>query len=241
MRRFLVGEKLKEGASLCLSADETKHATRVMRLKAGDKILLTDGKGTEAEAEILSCEKTGAQLRVLSLQKAKARNFRVELIQGTLKGARMDWLIEKATELGVDAVHVVDTEFAVAGERADRWSRLAQAAVKQSGNPRLPEIHTAKDLAEALSRLPKGFQGLLLSPHAKQGLLQTMAMARRPEIIVLAVGPEGGFSSEEEHFLTENRFTPCLLSSQILRGETAALTAVALSLHALEFPGGSGL
>src|SRR4051794_10905623 len=100
MKRFLVTEPLRVGARIRLSADESKHATRVMRLQPGDSVLLTDGKGHEAEAELVSAEKTGALLEVKAVREAPARPFRLELLQGMLKGARMDWLVEKSTELG---------------------------------------------------------------------------------------------------------------------------------------------
>ena len=208
-----------------------------MRLAVGDFVLLTDGRGIEAKAELLNASKDGAELEIHSVRNADQRPFRLELFQGILKGARMDWLIEKATELGVDAIHPVVTQYSVAGEKADRWSRLAQAALKQSGNLIMPAISEALPFSEALARLETNFQGFLLSPEADLGLGMAMQTTTRGGAgrIVLAIGPEGGFSDQEEKLLEKSGFRPCRLSGQILRGETAALAALSISLHALEF------
>lgn len=243
-KRFLATENLRPGIHVRLSPEESKHCTRVMRLGPGDNILLTDGRGAEAEGKILSAEKDGVVAEITALREAAERSFRFELIQAPLKGPRMDWLIEKATELGVDAIHVLDSQHAVAGgERAERWQRLAQAAMKQSGNPRMPEIHGGAGFAEVLTRIPSSFSGFLLSPGATQGLAGAVenAVKRGRSTIVLAIGPEGGFSAEEEAAFLQRGFVPCLLSRQILRGETAALSALAIALHALEIGTSSGL
>lgn len=243
MKRFLVHEPLRVGAQITLSPDESKHATRVMRLTVGDLVLLTDGRGLEAEARLLDAEKSGALVEITSVREAGRRAFRLELLQGTLKGARMDWLVEKATELGVDVIRAVDTQFSVAGERTDRWTRVAQAALKQSGNLRLPEFPETGKLVDTLAHLPPGFHGFLLSPDASQGLAKAVhaAMPKGEGAAVLAIGPEGGFSPDEEKLLQDKGFRACRLSAQILRGETAAMAAAAVALHALEFGAPAGL
>lgn len=237
VKRFLVNQPLVAGTRLQLSPEESKHAVRVMRLEAGAKVLLTDGKGHEAEATLLSSDKSGATFDVGAVREARVKAFRLELLQGVLKGPRMDWLVEKATELGVNAIRAVDTQYSVAGERADRWARVAQAALKQSGNLTMPEFPPVCGLAEALDHLPSGFHGLLLSPTAKEGLAPLVkSLGPSPGTVVLAIGPEGGFSPAEEKLLETKGFRACLLSGQILRGETAALVAASVALHALEFP-----
>lgn len=243
MKRFLVNEELRPCTRIRLSAEESKHATRVMRLQPGDKVLLADGRGKEAEAELVSAGRDGAIVEVKSVREAAARPFRLELLQGTLKGARMDWLVEKATELGVDAIRAVDTQYSVAGDRADRWARVAQAALKQSGNLRAPELPEVAPLANALTSLAPGHHGFLLSPTAESGLGAAVARAlpQGKGTVVLAIGPEGGFSPEEEKLLEDKGFRPCRLSAQILRGETAGLVAAAIALHALEFGAPAGL
>ena len=237
MKRFLVSGELSQGARLRLSPEESRHCVRVMRLGPGDTVLLSDGKGTEAEARIIAAEKGGVEVEVTALREAASRGFRLHLVQATLKGPRMDWLVEKATELGVDAIHVIESEHTVAGgEREERWQRIAQAAVKQSGSPRVPEIHGAAPIEQVLSRISTPYAGFLLSPSAKAGLAEAVhaRLSGGATQFVLVIGPEGGFSRGEEEAFQSRGFQPCLLSTQILRGETAALTALAIALHALE-------
>ena len=237
MKRFLVSDELRAGARIRLPAEESKHAVRVMRLAIGAPVLLTDGRGNEAEATLVGTDKNGAEVEVREVRAAAGRAFRIELLQGTLKGARMDWLIEKATELGVDAIRAANTQYSVPGERPDRWARVAHAALKQSGNPRMPELPDPAPLPDAVARLPAGFAGFLLSPYAELGLADAVRAAF-PEgkgTVVLAIGPEGGFSEDEEKLLQSRGFRSCRLSARILRGETAALVAAAVATHALEF------
>jgi len=237
MKRFLVAGNLALGARIELSPEEAKHCTRVMRLGVGDSLILTNGRGVEAEAKILSAEKAGVVVEITNICEQAPSPFRCELIQAPLKGPRMDWLVEKATELGVSALHVMDSQYSVAGgERSDRWKRLAQAAMKQSGNPQFPEIFDAAPLGEILGRMRGPFSGFLLSPSAQIGLADGVALALKNGAtnLVLAIGPEGGFSREEDEVFQARGFLPCRISRQILRGETAAISALSIALHTLE-------
>jgi 16S rRNA (uracil1498-N3)-methyltransferase len=237
MKRFLVSEKLVEGATILLDPAEAKHATRVLRLQVGDEIVLTDGRGAEASARLVNIGKEETRAQIFSVRASSPiRGCRLELLQAPLKGARMDWLIEKLTELGLDAIHPVLTQFTVAqNDKEDRWARLVQSAVKQSGNPRLMEIAPLVPLSEAIAALPESLK-ILLSPGAPLSLSALLrAQASSAKRIFLAIGPEGGFSAEEETALEAKGFVRVALSPQILRGETAAISAVAITLHLIDF------
>jgi len=234
MRRFLVHEKFIEGQTLNLSTEESRHAVKSLRLQPGAQIFLTDGQGQSAEAEIVAIEGEIVQARVIRLQ-VFSRGRSLALLQAPLKGPKMDWLVEKITELGVSDLHLIKTQHTVAtGEKIERWQRLAQAAVKQSGNAHLPVIHPIRPLAEVAAQL----QGLkiLLQPGCSEGLAAVVAARREEEGgITLAIGPEGGFSAQEEAELFRAGFVPAALSLQILRGETAALAALAIAAHSIDF------
>lgn len=235
MKRFLVNEKLVMGAAIQLDAAESKHAARVLRLQVGDEILLTDGKGLEARAKLVQVEKEDVRAQIFELREAATRPCRVELLQAPLKGPRMDWLVEKLTELGLDSLHPIRTQFTVASnDKEDRWSRLVQAAVKQSGNPHSMEISPLLALDEAIAELPEGLK-ILLSPSAGTSLSSLVQKKGSAKKIFLAIGPEGGFSPAEESALEAKGFLPAALSPQILRGETAAISAVAITLHLIDF------
>lgn len=235
MRRFLVDAPLLPGQSITLSAEESRHASRALRLSEGDEILITDGKGTEAAARILSTADyvTAEITRVSKVECAVS----LELLQAPLKGPKMDWLVEKLTEIGVTVVHLAATQHTVAsGEKVDRWHRIAQAAVKQSGNPRIPTIHPIRPFPDALHALGDCLR-VHLQPGAPRGLAEVVkeGVKNGAVRIVLAVGPEGGFSPVEEKLLQEAGFACAALSRQVLRGETASVAALAIAAHSIDF------
>ncbi len=234
MKRFLVSATLTPGAEVRLSPEESRHAAKALRLAVGDEALLADGRGLEALARVSGVGKE-VTFQVLSLrEKAQRSGRRVTLLQAPLKGPRMDWLIEKLTELGVATIQPVLSEHTVAAPtKLDRWHRLAQSALKQSGNLLLPEIHEPVPLAEALRALPEG-KRFLLSPGGQRSLAAALLEAPQADV-VLAIGPEGGFSPAEERVFAEAGFESLTLSQQILRGETAAIVATALALQLFDF------
>lgn len=232
MRKFLV-PGLKSGATTELPEKEARHAVLSLRLKAGDKILLLDGKGKSAEAEILSTENNSVSLKVGAVQELPPRP-QVILLQAQLKGAKMDWLIEKLTELGVSSIRVMHTKHTVAqSEKIDRWLRLSEAAAKQSGNSALPEISPPASFQETLAwAKSQDARKIHLDPKATQSLA---ALVQPNKALLLAIGPEGGFSPEEEQALEDAGFLGARLSENVLRGETAAITASAIALHLIAF------
>jgi 16S rRNA (uracil1498-N3)-methyltransferase len=233
MRRFLVKEELKAGSLITLSPEESRHAVKSLRLAEGSTIALMDGRGLEAEGRIRSANMGAMVVEVVSVRKTEAA-LPIEIIQAVLKGPKVDWLVEKLTEIGVAEIRLATTKYTVAtGEKIDRWQRIAQAAVKQSGNPLIPSIHAAQPLTELLPNLGPGLK-ILLQPGAEKGLV-ALIRENRGQRVILAIGPEGGFSPEEERYLQEAGFVPAALSRQILRGETAALVAAALAAHSIDF------
>lgn len=235
MKRFLTRDKLSVGSVVGLDADESRHALKALRLKEGDEVLVIDGFGAEAEGKISSAGLDRIEIAILNVRELK-RKINLELLQAPLKGPKMDWLVEKLTEIGVTTVHLARTQHTVAaGEKTDRWQRIAQSALKQSGNLLLPNFEPIKPLEEAILGL-KGFR-VLMKPGASLGLSQAIkgALANGATTIVLAIGPEGGFSQEEENFLIQAGFVPAALSLQVLRGETAAISALAIAAHSIDF------
>lgn len=243
MKRFFVEQDLKSGAVLQLSREESKHALRVMRLQVGEEVLLTNGKGIQAKARLISTS-SEAELEILSIHESPELNRpKITLIQGVLKGPKMDWLVEKATELGIHFISPITTQYSVALEgKEDRWKRIVQAAMKQSGNAIAPEIEPLKSLKEVLQEVSsKKSWKFILSPQADTSLLEQLQNLKKitelsPQTsIILAIGPEGGFSEEEEKAFYNAGFAPACLSKNILRGETAAISAIAILAHTIDF------
>ncbi len=149
----------------------------------------------------------------------------------------------KATEIGVQLITPITTQYSVALEgKEDRWKRIVQASMKQSGNAMALEINKLQSLESVLGKKEAGaFWKFVLCPDAHLSLLQQVQIGLKAgplpskARIVLAIGPEGGFSKKEEEAFIEAGFMPASLSKNILRGETAAIAAAAILAHTIDF------
>lgn len=234
MPRFFVDAPLHAGALLDLPESVVRHV-QVLRLKTGDAITLFNGQGGEFPASLTSIEKKRASVALGELIAREVETpYRVTLAQGIASGDKMDWLIEKAVELGVDAVQPLLTERAVIrldGERAIRrvahWQALAQAACEQSGRNRVPQILPIKTLPNWLQDAATSYPWrVLLSPRADEGFADLPAQAPSTPGALL-FGPEGGLTPQEEALARYAGFTAIRLGERILRTETAGIAVLA--------------
>lgn len=214
------------GATVVLPAAESSHATKVLRLQAGDKLLLLNGKGIRAEAEILPAPDSGrrqheSRCRILSLEHCPEPKTAIHLYIAPPRGKNMDAILKTATELGVRLVTPIACRFGVAKPDSDKdsWNQTLIAACKQSGNPFLPAIHPPIALYEALkySTLP-GFFGAV--PRVNDQALAHDSLATASSV-TLWIGPEGGFAPEEDDALRAAGLTPLTVGPWILRVDTA--------------------
>ncbi|WP_427311262.1 16S rRNA (uracil(1498)-N(3))-methyltransferase [Cupriavidus sp. H39] len=246
--RFFVG-----GADAVLAAESdfplpepvVRHA-QVLRLAPGDAITLFDGRGGSHAATLVELGKRHALARIGAHDAAEAEPpFRVTLAQGLAGGDKMDWLIEKAVELGVAAIQPLQASRSVvrlSGERAQKrqahWQALVQAACEQCGRNRLPAVAEVTNLDTWLARVAQSGSGgtrLLVSPRAAQALPALVAERREALLadgVTLLIGPEGGLATEEEQAALQAGFTGVSLGPRILRTETAGLACLA-TLNAL--------
>jgi len=232
MPRFHVAAALATGDTLSVPDDVLRHM-QVLRLQRGDAVVLFNGQGGQFEAELLELDKRAAIARVGAFQSREAESpYHVTLAQGIAGGDKMDWLIEKAVELGVGSMAPLSAARCVvrlAGERATRrhahWQALVRAACEQCGRNRVPEIAPAQEIAGWLAALPTPAPGelrLLLSPRAKLAFADLPTSAPEGQVLVM-IGPEGGFSGEEEALAIGCGFTPLGLGPRVLRAETAGI------------------
>ncbi|MES2283742.1 MAG: 16S rRNA (uracil(1498)-N(3))-methyltransferase [Pseudomonadota bacterium] len=242
--RFYADLPLATGESVFLPAATARHV-QVLRMQPGGVIRLFNGQGdgnktSEGEFEAVIDEMGRSDVRVTigSYNATKRESgHQVHLAVGMPANDRMDWLVEKATELGVASIQPLMAERSVLrlkGDRADKkiahWRGVAIAACEQCGRNRVPVIHEALGLAEWLKALPSPVgEGapirLLLSPTAGSKPLQQLAPL--PPAMVFLSGPEGGLSPGEEDAAIKAGFTPVSLGSRILRAETAPLACLA--------------
>lgn len=239
---FFVGDIPSEGHQIEINdPNEVRHILKALRLKPGDEIRLSNGKGKSAVAEIIATDRKKVISRIVSTkEEAPHSGPTIYLWQGCLKGTRMDWLVEKITELGVDRLCPVICEFSVSSkDKKERWERIAKAALKQSNTKSLLEIENPISFSE----LPQFNSGqdllfvLSLEEDTHLGLAQ--AIQNNSPIasnhIHLFVGPEGGFSPNELSELKKIGAISCTLGSSILRGETAGLLAAGIARHSIDF------
>jgi 16S rRNA (uracil1498-N3)-methyltransferase len=232
--RFHVAAELATGARLDLPREAAHHATRVLRLRVGEPLTLFNGAGGEYAATIASIARDSVTVAVGEHQAHERESpLAVTLVQGIAGADRMDFIIQKAVELGAASIQPVLTSKSVVrlskerGEaRLAHWQRIVIAACEQCGRNRIPEVFPAESLAQYSP--PPDAVKVTLSPH---GTTDLKNLVQTP--LVLAVGPEAGFDSAEEKLLAEKGFVPARLGPRILRTETAALAALA-ALNALQ-------
>jgi len=208
-----------------LNAEESRHAVRVLRMIEGDHLTLTDGKGFFYSARITKADSKKCQFEILEKKETTKRNFHIHVAIAPTKNAdRIEWFVEKATEIGVDEISFIlckNSERKVIN--TDRVEKIAVSAMKQSQQallPRLNEIVPFKKIAEA-----KGdhkFIGFVDSSNPTH--LKTLAQPRKKYLVL--IGPEGDFSKEELELAIKSGFEKVSLGTNRLRTETAGLVAV---------------
>lgn len=231
--RFYVDPASVTGGQARLAAAERDHLVRVLRLGPGDEVVLFDGAGREYPGRVLE---TGRHEAVVAVGEprpaaADAARARVVLLQGLPRLARMDWLVEKATEAGVSTLVPVlarrsPPEARRAAGRLERWRTIAREACRQCGRSALPEVEPPVESRQAWGKWSRESRRAVLVPGARRGLRRWLEQAPGGEW-VLAAGPEGGWEPLEIDQAREAGFEPVSLGPRTLRSETAGLVAVA--------------
>lgn len=229
--RFYCNAKLGPGAQLDLPDNAAHHASRVLRLKAGDEAILFNGDGNDYRVELLRVGKEGVTAKISEWRTVERESpLTVTLAQAISSGDRMDFTLQKAVELGVGAVQPLAAERSVvklAGERAEKrrehWQNVVISACEQSGRAVVPEVAAPTPLMNWLGEMPDFTLKLMLSPTAEHTLHD---LPRPTGDICLLIGCEGGFAPAEVKAAESSGFTPVRLGARVLRTETAALAAI---------------
>jgi len=236
--RFYAGLPLKTGDSLALPDRAARHV-QVLRLQPGDTITLFNSLGGEYEATIERMGRSDVQVLIgahHAIEREPARA--VHLLVGMPANERMDWLVEKATELGAASITPLMAERSVLrlkGERADKkvahWQGIATAASEQCGRNRLPHIHDVTTLGDWAARTPAtpgAFRLLLSLRSGTRPIAEALSVHGRDVAVTMLSGPEGGLSPAEEETAIALGFVPVTLGPRTLRAETAPLASLAL-------------
>jgi len=236
LTRSHVDVPLRVGDEIALPEDVAAHLLRVLRLQEGDACVLFNGDGHDYDARIAAIGKRAARAQVLSARRIDNESpLRVALLQGIARGEKMDWILQKATELGVARILPASSDRSEvkldpqrANKRLAHWRGIVVAACEQSGRAVVPELMAPQPLARAVAlRTGRGF---ILDPLAEASLSGLQGASSRD--CTIAIGPEGGWSPRDREQLLAAGFEGLRLGPRVLRTETAGIAAIA-ALQAL--------
>ena len=230
--RFYCPDTLPSSGLFELPPDAAHHAHRVLRLRIGDPVQIFDGAGNACDANINTISGKHVDLNIIKACPVHAKSpLHIVLAQAMSSSEKMDWIVQKATELGAAEIQPVNTQRSVAkltSERAEKrsehWRGVVIAACEQSGRNDLLQVQPPLDLAHWLA-LQKNIPGskFILLPD---GAVALHAQAKPQGTVTLLIGPEGGFTADEALMAKQTGFLPVLLGPRVLRTETAALAGI---------------
>ncbi|HEX7596986.1 MAG TPA: 16S rRNA (uracil(1498)-N(3))-methyltransferase [Polyangia bacterium] len=237
MPRIFVPPQQLVGDRVTLDRASAKHLVKVLRLAVGAEVRVFDGCGAEIEARIVRASTAGVELALGERHRVPLPATTITLLQSVPRGDRMDFIVQKTTELGVTRIVPVLTSRGMVkppAGKSHRWQTIAQEAARQSGRVDVPEIGETVALDEALTGAAAAGGTRLIFWEEERALPLRKALAETPSTqLALLIGPEGGFAEAEVAAARAQGFCVVGLGPRILRVETAALVAVALTQSAI--------
>ncbi|QGG47902.1 16S rRNA (uracil(1498)-N(3))-methyltransferase [Heliorestis convoluta] len=243
MHRFLFNSKHLPAETIWLDEEESRHLTKVLRLNEGDEIIAFDGQGQEFHAivvEISSKRVAIGQLNPTGF--TREAPLAIHLVQGIAKGEKMDWVVQKATELGVHRITPLFTERTIvqldekrSRERQERWQKIAREAAKQSWRTLVPQVDVPQKLQQWYENI-NPTEPLLIpwEEEKSKGMKKTLqSWTEVPRKVTLLIGPEGGLTEAEVAPAFQKGAISLRLGPRILRTETAGLAAIAALMYEL--------
>lgn len=220
------------GDTLLLSEEAGQHVGVVLRLQAGKHLTLFRGDNREFLAEIISVHKKKVSVSLVSQQRVNRESSRgIHLVQALSKGEKMEWIVQKAVELGVTSITPLITEHCAVNMDQERlakkikqWQAIAIAACEQSGRNQIPTVHNVLDIAHFFQQT-QNKEGFILMPQAGKTWREYPTPS---DDIFLLIGPEGGLSKKESQTGLNAGFKPLTVGPRILRTETAAISVLSI-------------
>jgi 16S rRNA (uracil1498-N3)-methyltransferase len=232
--RLFVAEPLAAGAELRLDEERSRYVGRVLRLRVGDEVILFNGLGGEHIAAITEVARRSIALCIGAHRDRDVESpLEVNLVQGISRGERMDFVVQKATELGAHRITPIMTSHSVvrlpddkSEKRAAHWTKIVQSACEQCGRNAVPLVDPPQSFERWLQNLTMAGNGrVVLHPGAANTFTSLAPVRERCDLLV---GPEGGLSDAELRQATAAGFVPCSIGPRVLRTETAAIAALAI-------------
>lgn len=232
MPRFFCSIPLSIGASVALP-EAVAHHVHVLRLTPGDTITLFNGEGGEYAATLQTIEKKRANAEIKAFFPREAElPYALTLVQALPEGTKMDWIVEKAVELGAACIQPIAAQRCVvrlsaerAAKKMEHWQGIVAAAAEQCGRNRLPRVADVVDFQAWIAQ-PHTHHRIMFTPRAERSL-SDWARHHPPQPVALLIGPEGGLSAQEEAEAVARGVLPLSMGPRVLRTETAGLAALA--------------
>jgi 16S rRNA (uracil1498-N3)-methyltransferase len=237
MRRFFIDESAITDNTALVTGNLFCHMTRALRLKIGTRVILSDGIGRRHVGMITTIERDHLiiQLQESSRETVKSRGPQLTLYQGLPKGSKMEFILQKCTELGADSLAPFISERSVARlpkeretERMERWRRIVREAARQSNRTTIPHLSPVTDFSELVASADQTVRLLLWEEEKSNRLRSVLDSLPVPDSAAIMVGPEGGLSGEEAAVAESAGFIPVTLGTRILRTETAGIALLAV-------------
>lgn len=238
MPRFFV-DAAPVGDRLTITGEDAHHIVRVLRMKPGERLTVCDGAGVDYDCELLGAAGAEAACRILGQTPSIGEpSVRITLFMGLPKGDKMDFIVQKATELGASCVtpflaarSVSRPDAKTLRKKCERWQKIAREAAMQSGRGRVPEIAAPVTQAEAAALAAQHDTALFFYENERQTGLRAALSGGVGQTAALMIGPEGGFAPEEVQTALDAGLTSVSLGTRILRCETAPLAALTALLY----------
>jgi len=238
MRNFYVSPEQISTDTVFISGEERHHIVNVLRLKPDAQIRILDGQGNEYIASIQSCRCEAVIAEIRHHKKIPPKRLKVALFCGLTKSDKLELVIQKTTEIGVDTIipvicqrSVPRPKLSVLQKRLVRWQRIANEASKQSGRSYFPSVEGLMEFRECFADFNYDLGLILWESEKRVGLKSVLKEHQGARNISLFIGPEGGFSSEEIEIAKSVGVIPVTLGDSILRAETAAIVGLSLVLY----------
>ena len=249
MDRFFVDKKnIDLENKVCkITGDDVKHIYKVLRCKTGDELEICDKENTEYIGKIFSIDKNEVLLDIIKEVDIKRESdLKVRLYQGLPKSTKMEIILQKLTEIGVDEIVLVQTKRSVAkiedkkeDKKLERWERIIYEASKQSKRGKIPKLRGILSFKEALEDIENNNLNIACYENEKTNSIKNSIKGVNIDSIGIFIGPEGGFDEEEIKLMEKNDVKSVSLGNRILRTETASVVASSIVLYELSDLGGN--
>jgi len=238
MVRFFAAPEEMAGETVVLTGENAQHA-KVLRLKAGESILVCGGEGEECLCRVTAFDGTQLEAQVLERRKSDTEaSVQVSVYMAFPKSDKLEHVIQKATELGAYEIVAFPSARCVSKpdekslkKKLDRWQKIAASAAEQSGRGRIPKVRVLSGFQEALNQAAQADMSLMFYEN-EQAVTLKMALSSKPyKTVSLLTGPEGGLEEKEVQQAREAGLQVCTLGKRILRCETAPLCALSAVMY----------